>query len=191
MPVDRRHMNRARILESAVEILDHGVYGDLTVDALARSLRMSKSTLYKYFASKDEVVVSVVAATCDGTDAELGRLDRTTGGLSAVLTRLVALVADHAARTPRAVVLQQARLPSTCQDRISVTRASLGRVAEEILTQAEGKGLAKGIDPVLAAIGLMASAEAAMRAAARGEVQGTRSEAVVRMYRVISPGLLG
>lgn len=189
MTADRRRMNRSRILESAAEILEGGVYGDLTVDALARSLRMSKSTLYKYFTSKDDVVVSVVASVCEAADEALSKVDRKGGEVGAVLDRILSAFAYHASSTPRAVILQQARLPAASQDRISLTRAAFGRAFEEVLT-AHAKALTPGVDPILAAIALVASAEAAMRAAARGEVSAERGDAVRQAYALLRPGLL-
>src|SRR5690606_25382936 len=110
----RTRMSRQRILDGAWNILDSGSASDLTVDAIARTLHMSKSTLYKYFPSKEDVVVGLVQKACDETDAEshaLGkRLDARDPGKS--IGQVLELYSRHAERLPRAVLLETEKLPS-------------------------------------------------------------------------------
>lgn len=189
MSVDRRRMSRSRILESAAEILDQGVYGDLTVDALARALHMSKSTLYKYFASKDDVVVSLVEGACDATEASLAALDGASGPPVAALEAIAGVLADHASRLPRAVLLQEARLPSASQDRLAVTRATVGEAFRKRVARGVDAGALNHGDAALAATVFLAGADAAMRASARGEVAGERAAAVRSVLGLLLPGL--
>ena len=133
MTAERRRMSRARILSGANDILDAGVYGDLTVDALARALHMSKSTLYKYFPSKEDVIVCLIDAACAAAESEQDQLDLSAGSAKAALERLVEVQARHADRIPRAAVLQHTRLPAACQDRIEVTNARLAAAFRDVL----------------------------------------------------------
>ncbi len=188
---ERRRMSRTRILQGAAEILDGGVYGDLTVDALARALHMSKSTLYKYFASKEDVIIVLVDEACTRTEAALEAL-----GLGAIppaeaLDVVVEVYAEHADRLPRAAVLQYRRLPSACQDRIELTRVTVGRALRDVMTRGVDQGVFAFSDATLASTAFMASAEASMRAAARGEVNSTRGNAVRRLLELLRPGLVG
>ena len=54
--------NKEALISGALTVLNesHDVHG-LTVDALASRLRMSKSTLYKHFGSKDGLIKEVVS----------------------------------------------------------------------------------------------------------------------------------
>jgi len=190
MTAERRKMSRSRILAGASEILNAGVYGDLTVDALARALRMSKSTLYKYFASKEDVIVALVDAVCAQTEKEIDALDLQAGPARAALKKIIDIQAGHADRLPRAVVLQHSRLPDACQDRIEVTRSRVGSVYRDALQRGVSQGDIRFSEPVLAASSLLASTEAAMVAAARGDVKGTRSDAVKSLIHLFLPGLI-
>jgi AcrR family transcriptional regulator len=186
---ERRKMSRSKILEGAQEILNGGVYGDLTVDALARSLHMSKSTLYKYFASKEDVIVALVDSLCAITDREIDMMDVRGGNARDALSRLMEIQAAHAERMPRAIVLQNTRLPEACQDRVEVTRSRVGAGLRDILVRGIKERCFELSDAALAATALLASAEAAIIAAARGEVARSRSDAVRGVLQLLLPGL--
>lgn len=191
MTAERRKMSRSRILSGAREILDSGVYGDLTVDALARSLHMSKSTLYKYFASKEDVIVALIDIACSDSESALSQVDIQNGSARNALESLVQVLAEHADRVPRAAVLQHSRLPSNCQDRIEMTRANLGRAFRAVMDRGASNGEFQFTDGALAATTFMAASHAAMTAAARGEFSGTRGDGVRRVHDLLLPGMVG
>lgn len=191
MTAERRKMSRGRILAGAQEILDRGVFGDLTVDALARSLHMSKSTLYKYFASKEDVIVALVDGVCLLLERDLEQTDLATPSASVALERLVAVIAAHADRIPRATLLQESRLPDAAQNRFEITRARIGGALREIVQRGHAAGELRFAQPALAAFAMLASFEASMSAAARGDLPGTRGGAVRSAYSLVVPGLLG
>ncbi len=188
MSVDRRRMSRSLILESAAEILDQGPYADLTVENLARSLHMSKSTLYKYFASKDDVVVSLVERACEATEGALAASAPSAPGVES-LSAVAEVLADHARRLPRAVLLHEARLPAASQERLASTRSAVGSAFRERVARGVGAGALPPRDPALASAVFLAGAEAAMRASAGGEVEGDRGEAVTHVLDLLLPGL--
>jgi AcrR family transcriptional regulator len=190
MSTERRRISRGRILEGAAEILDAGVYGDLTVDALARTLHMSKSTLYKHFASKEDVIVALVDDACATTEGELSaRPHLRQGDVRHQLEAMFDVAAEYADRMPRAAILQRRRLPSACQDRIDTTQGRLARACEEILNRGEQNGEIQVRSAQLVATAIMASAVAAMEASARGEVQGGRGDSVRGLLPLFLPGL--
>lgn len=49
-----------RILDTAMQLFNTRGYKSVTMDDLAKSLRMSKRTLYQYFNNKEEVAIAVV-----------------------------------------------------------------------------------------------------------------------------------
>lgn len=183
---ERRRMSRPLILEGAHAILDGGAYGDLTVDALARSLHMSKSTLYKYFPSKEDVVVALVERACAATDVAIATELRRGGDVAAVLSGLVAVAGAHAERLPRAVLLQRPRLPESCQDRLEGSRLALMDALRGALSEAGGVE-----HPALLASVVVAACDAAVEVAARNEVPLTRAGAVSAVLAIVLRGLPG
>lgn len=182
-------MGRNRILDGAADILDKGVYGDLTVDALARALRMSKSTLYKYFTSKDDVVVALIDGICGQTEAAL--VASQSGALPPLdaVGKIFAVMSSHADRLPRAIVLQVARLPAACQDRLSLTRSVVLQALERVLERGKSEDKVTYGESMLAAQAMLAAVDAAMRASARGEVALERGQAVESLLGLFLPGL--
>ena len=190
MATQRRSPSRHEILAGAVEILNSGVYGDLTVDSLARHLKMSKSTLYKHFASKEALIIAIVEDVCGETEERVRQWIKSADtSPKDALARLAELWAEHAKRIPRAVILQRRRLPPHCQNRVELTSVGLNRLLREII----GRGVQDGDfiphDPVLTATSFIAASQAAMEGAARGEVPMARDEAVRAVYSLILSAL--
>lgn len=166
MGAERPRMSRERILEGAAEILDSGRYAALTVDALARSLHMSKSTLYKYFSSKEDVVVALVDEACDAAEVEV---ERTLAGGTATeqLTELADIIGRHGQRLPRAVLTEPERLPVPCGQRLAQTREAFASAAFLLVERGvEGREFSHP-DPRLVAIAFVAAAQAVLADAAR------------------------
>ena len=186
----RRRISREEILEGAAHILDSGVFGDLTVDSLARQLHMSKSTLYKHFASKEDLIVALVDSLCRQAERELEEA-HLTGDAAKALETVARVYGDHAARLPRAVILQRSRLPSPCQDRIELTAATVGRACRSIINRGANDGVFLDGRAQLAATCFLAASRAAVEAAARGELDMDRDESVQKAYELMLPGITG
>jgi AcrR family transcriptional regulator len=186
----RRRISRHEILEGAANILDSGVFGDLTVDSLARALHMSKSTLYKHFASKEDLIVALVDGVCRVTETELDQADF-SGDTIVALSTLANLYGAHASRLPRAVILQHRRLPAPCQDRLELTSATVGRACRDIVNRGTSGGSFSGVSAEFASTCFLASSRAAMEASARGEIEQERDASVVAVYNLLLPGLTG
>ena len=186
----RRRITREEILEGAATILDSGVFGDLTVDSLARQLHMSKSTLYKHFASKTDLIVALVDGLCRQAERDIEEADF-NGDPVVALQNLARVYGDHAARLPRAVILQRSRLPAPCQDRVELTAATIGRACRGIVSRGSKSGVFAADGAELAATSFLASSRAAMEAAARGDVALERDAAVRAVYDLLLPGITG
>lgn len=166
MAATRGKMSREKILEGAAEILNGGKYSALTVDALARSLRMSKSTLYKYFTSKEQVVVSIVRDACDETDAEIERT-LAGGSPSEQLVELAAIVGRHGDRLPRALITEPERVPLACAQRLSATRELFAETAHALVAQGVERKTFDHPAPRVVAVAFVASCEAVLADRAR------------------------
>lgn len=184
----RRRISRDEILGGAATLLESGVFGDLTVDALARELHMSKSTLYKHFSSKDDLVVALTDNKCQETERELEQANFTTDSLDA-LKLIFAIYGRHADRLPSALVLQSGRMPRVSRERLKRTAATLGRVFQTVIKRGMEEGRFSNVDADLASTCFIASAEAAMTASARGELNLERGQAVIEVHRLLLPGL--
>jgi len=185
-------MSRDRILQAAAQLLDTGAYGSLTVDALARSMHMSKSTLYKYFESKKDVVVELVDNACSTTEQEL---EAAWDSLEAVapsdaLEAVLGIYANHGERLPRAVILEPHRAPAKSRKRMAITRGIVADACTRVVRRGATDGSFKFAQPELLATAVVASAEAAIIAGARGELVEDRAESVRALYPLFLPGAL-
>jgi len=162
----RGRMNQAVILDAARKILDSGVFGDLTVDALARTLKMSKSTLYKFFMSKEDVIQRLVFEACDLTEMEA---DRTLSGgtVDQQLSELIRVMGRFSGRLPRAVILELDRTPESCQKRVNNTRGLLHDSVRALVQQGTANKTFKHPKPKLVVDSLLASADAVTMQTAR------------------------
>lgn len=73
-----------RVLESAVEILGQVGYSRLTIDVLARRSRVAKTTIYRRWANKDDLLVDVIGLLWSGSRVAQ------TAGLEEDLERIIA-----------------------------------------------------------------------------------------------------
>ncbi len=91
MNVQQREAKAERILDAAVlEIARHGYYGT-TVSAIARRAGVADGTIYLYFKSKEDLLVSIFERAMQRFDQEARRIVEDGAGAEAKLRRLVAL----------------------------------------------------------------------------------------------------
>src|SRR5436309_14247793 len=55
---------RERLLQAARELIEHGGYGAASVVAIAERAGVAAGTLYRHFASKEELFVEVFRSVC-------------------------------------------------------------------------------------------------------------------------------
>ncbi len=182
-------LSRPAMVAAAAQILDSGAYADLTVESLAAHLHMSKSTLYKYFSGKDSLMRALIDSTCARTDRDLAALKPPTSGARTGLRRVLEVHADHMRRLPRAVVLQEDRLPQPCQDRMDTCRHQLRLAYAEATERGVERGDFLFADPALAAHAFAASSEAALLAVARGELVLSYADVARWIGDLLLPGL--
>ena len=174
----RGRVTRDHILEQAHALLETGRYSAFKVEALAKNLEMSKSTLYKHFRGKDEIVTSLVDSACRSTEIDLRSAAAIVDAVSA-LRQVGVVYAAHGARLPRALWVQRERLPGACRDRLDGTDLALRRALQTVVTRGATLGSLRSAEPAVAAAGLAAGACASLTAAAdRSPLLGTRADAV-------------
>ena len=94
---------RERLLAAAQSLIEEGGYGAASVAAIAERAGVASGTLYRHFASKEELFVEVFRAVCDrevqamsaavGIDGAGSHVDR--------LQNVLATFAERALRRPR------------------------------------------------------------------------------------------
>jgi AcrR family transcriptional regulator len=112
------------LTEATLSILEKvGGLEGLTVDALASTLRMSKSTLYKYFDGMDDLIYAAIERLCVETETDLLRID-TTGD---VFGEVAVVYGRHAERLPAGLMLSASRnrLPAAARLRLENTEERL------------------------------------------------------------------
>lgn len=77
-----------QILLGATEIFDREGFGHASVDLIAEAANVSKATLYKYFATKEELFQAVVIRQCEAHRAVLCELGNDDGDIEEVLVNM-------------------------------------------------------------------------------------------------------
>ncbi|MDO4896089.1 MAG: TetR/AcrR family transcriptional regulator [Moraxella sp.] len=113
---DERHQKIIKVAEQL--LLDSAVY-DLTLDNLAEQLDLAKGTLYKHFASKDELLLSVLI------EYEKKALQPTliTDGASASVVRVMLFYLNFP---------QHAVMMANLEERLSATVVGFNRLFDEL-----------------------------------------------------------
>lgn len=130
MPTDRNTETARKILAAALSLWSEKGYADSTMRELARRLGMGTSSLYFYFASKEEIVSSLYESVNDEVAAEFHRTDtgeRDLGrNLARYLTIKLAALAPLRACLP--AILKEAVDPASSLSPVSRDSAAvLGR----------------------------------------------------------------
>jgi AcrR family transcriptional regulator len=133
---------RERLLAAARELIDEGGYGATSVLAIADRAGVAAGTLYRHFASKEELFVEVFRDVCDREDRAIAVSLQRLGDHPAavdVVERIVGTFAERALRNRR---LAWALLAEPVDPRVDAERlAYRARSTERIAAV-----LARGID---------------------------------------------
>ncbi|MBK0420523.1 TetR/AcrR family transcriptional regulator [Leucobacter sp. CSA2] len=123
----RRARTDARIATAVHEQLRHGGYASLTIEGVAAASGVAKTTIYRRWASKAEMVYSVVIHTDEGSSAiDTGTL---AGDVRRLAERAVALVAEEPGRSV---------LPGLLADMTGDAELA-GRLRESFIAAARGE----------------------------------------------------
>jgi len=68
----KRRLVRDELAEAALRLLARQGFEETTVDELAAAAGVSRRTFFRYFASKEDVVISSLVVVCEGIVAEVG-----------------------------------------------------------------------------------------------------------------------
>ena len=99
MPPPTADETRARILKEAERLFRHYGYSKTTVADIADACAMSSANVYRFFASKLEIVEAICNLIISGLEAELHKIAITDEPASVRLTRFIEHIARHTAET--------------------------------------------------------------------------------------------
>ncbi len=93
---------RERLLAAAQELIEDGGYGAATVAAIAERAGVAAGTLYRHFASKEELFVEVFRAVCSREERAMrAAAAQASGGAGERLATVLATFARRALSNPR------------------------------------------------------------------------------------------
>jgi AcrR family transcriptional regulator len=90
---------RARILREAERLFRHYGYSKTTVADIADACAMSSANVYRFFASKLEIVEAICSLLISALEAELHKIASANEPASQRFTRFVEVLARHTAQT--------------------------------------------------------------------------------------------
>jgi AcrR family transcriptional regulator len=132
---------RERLLVAARELIEEGGYGAASVLAIAERAGVAAGTLYRHFASKEELFVEVVRSVCEREERAMRLAGARLPASATAQERLQAVLATFAQRALQNPRLAWALIAEPVDPRVDAERiAYRARYAELIAT-----GLAAGI----------------------------------------------
>lgn len=157
--LDRSVRKRGAVLEAATSLFLAKGYDGTTMDEVAALAAVSKPTLYRYFADKEQLYAAIVAATTDNIDGllrlvadELAASDDPREGLGRLADKfLAALMQPDLLRLRRLVIANAERFPEVGQGWFS---GGFERVLETLSAAFQryaAKGRLRIDDPLMAA----------------------------------------
>lgn len=157
--LDRSERKRGAVLEAATSLFLAKGYDGTTMDEVAALAAVSKPTLYRYFADKEQLYAAIVAATTDNIDGllrlvadELAASDDPREGLGRLADKfLAALMQPNLLRLRRLVIANAERFPEVGQGWFS---GGFERVLETLSAAFQryaAKGRLRIDDPLMAA----------------------------------------
>ncbi len=135
---------RERLLRAAREVIEEGGYGAATVAAIAERAGVAAGTLYRHFASKEELFVEVFRAVCDREVAAMrAAADAMPAGASHV-DRLETVLATFARRALRSPRLAWALIAEPVDPLVDAERLAYRERYRELTAAALKAGIAAG-----------------------------------------------
>ena len=135
---------RERLLRSAREVIEDGGYGQASVAAIAERAGVATGTLYRHFASKEELFVELFRSVCSGEERAMREAIPATGGGVERLQAILGTFARRALRNPR---LAWALIAEPVDQRVDAERLYYRERYAEIVAEALADAIAAGEIP--------------------------------------------
>jgi AcrR family transcriptional regulator len=135
---------RERLLGAARALIEEGGYGEATVAAIAERAGVAAGTLYRHFASKQELFVEVFRAVCDREVAAMRQAAATMPAGASHVDRLEAVLATFAERALRRPRLAWALIAEPVDPLVDAERLAYRERYRELTAQALRAAIAAG-----------------------------------------------
>lgn len=151
-PASRQVAKRAQIVEAASRVFAAHPYHVVCMDHVAEAARVGKGTLYRYFPSKEDLYLSVVAEAFDLLIRRLERVEAEQLPPTIALSRMIEAIVDTFARhLPFFRLMHQGEARLFLRKR-QVVRARRERIASglaRLLDRGAQTGVFRKVDPAL------------------------------------------
>jgi AcrR family transcriptional regulator len=132
---------RERLLTAARELIEEGGYGAASVIAVADRAGVAAGTLYRHFASKEELFVEVFRAVCD---RELEAMQAAAATETSHVERIVTVLATFAGRALRSPRLAWALIAEPVDPLVDAERLAYRARYSALTAQALRSGINAG-----------------------------------------------
>ena len=133
---------RSRLLHAAREVVEEGGYGAASVAAVAERAGVATGTMYRHFASKEELFVEVFRAVCTREEHAMLAVDRSMPATASAAERLQAVLATFAQRALRNPRLAWALIAEPVDPRVDAERLAYRERYAAVIA----RGLTAGIE---------------------------------------------
>jgi AcrR family transcriptional regulator len=134
---------RERLLAAAQELIEEGGYGAASVIAIAERAGLAAGTLYRHFASKEDLFVEVFRAVCSREERAM-RLAAETSNAATAAERLEIVLGTFARRALRNPRLAWALIAEPVDPRVDAERLAYRARYAELIAADLAAGIAAG-----------------------------------------------
>jgi AcrR family transcriptional regulator len=144
MSTDTRSPTRARLLRSAQELIEEGGYSAASVVAIADRAGVASGTLYRHFASKEELFVEVFRSVCDREVRAMRTAAEEMPADAAHVDRLETVLSTFASRALRRPRLAWALIAEPVDPRVDAERLAYRERYRTLTAEALRAGISAG-----------------------------------------------
>jgi AcrR family transcriptional regulator len=135
---------RARLLQAARAVIEEGGYAAASVIVIAERAGVAAGTLYRHFASKEELFVEVFRAVCDREVEAMQAAAEAMPASASHVDRLETVLATFAQRALRRPRLAWALIAEPVDPLVDAERLAYRERYRELTAQALNAGIAAG-----------------------------------------------
>ena len=135
---------RERLLSAARELIEEGGYGAASVLAIAERAGVAAGTLYRHFASKEELFVEVFRSVCEREERAMRRTAAALPASAGAVERLQSVLATFARRALHNRRLAWALIAEPVDPRVDAERIAYRARYAELIAADLSDGIAAG-----------------------------------------------
>jgi AcrR family transcriptional regulator len=152
-----RELQRRRIFQAASQLFIRQGFHETSIRQVAQATGLGKSTLYDYFASKEEILLFFVESLMDVTHVAASEISAQDLPAPEKLRRIVQSLWQYLEENRAMAILiakEASRLGDEATRRLAVRRAKYRSILEGVLTQGVEEGSLRPMDPRMTALAL-------------------------------------